>query len=273
MRYFFQVNFSKLRLMFLLILVVQFLILSVTVNAAKSNLVYINLGCITSETEDVSAVYFDEGPTENFDSEYDAYKFMPGPMYVCTLSNDERELSINGMPEVEYSSQVPLKVVSPYSGDHYFRFENIVSMEAHLSVFLVDYLLGEMMAVTEGTVYFFDLNTVFEGRFELVVSTNSSTDIVTSLVTGSKGESAVSLSPIPCGATFTVQFENLSYQGSMMTIYDQQGKVLMTEVLNDARTEITLPQSIMRGHYIVVISKDGRIESNNLIVASSQRNY
>lgn len=268
-----RITFTGLRLSFVSFLSVAFFILSANVKAAKSNLVYINLGCSNSMTEDVSAVYFDEGPTTSFDSEYDAYKLMPGAMYVCTMSDDDRELSINGMPEVVYSTKVPVKVVSPHLGEHFFRFENVGSMDANLNIFLVDYLLGEMVTVTEGFIHYFDLSSQFEGRFEIVVSAGYTSDVITNLVDVSEVGSSVSLSPVPCESVFTIQLVNSSYLGCKMIIYDQEGRELMAEVLNGVRTEITLPQSIRQGQYIVVISKDGKIESNKLIVVSGHGQY
>ena len=123
--------------------------------------------------EDEAFIHFNSGATTAFDGKYDAYKLRSYNDKVPTIftkGSDDYELAINGLPELEASTVIPVYLEAATEGEHTL----IAKLEGlpNAIVNLIDIKLNKTQNLTENPVYsFIASNDDDTNRFKLTFST------------------------------------------------------------------------------------------------------
>ncbi len=119
--------------------------------------------------EDEAFIHFNQNATTAFDGKYDAFKlksYSTNVPSIYTVASDGNQLAINGLPEVEENSQIPVYFVAGKDGQ-YTLTANLQNLpEAH--VYLVDNKLSKTQNLSDNPVYTFAASTTDQpNRFKL----------------------------------------------------------------------------------------------------------
>ena len=108
---------------------------------------------------DETVILTDSRSTENFDSEFDAYKkFHPDPNFpeLYSLDHSNQALSINSMPYIDENTTINLAVKSPANGVYEIALKHeIENWDLALPVYLVDKRTGTRHNLMNEAVSFF----------------------------------------------------------------------------------------------------------------------
>jgi hypothetical protein len=119
--------------------------------------------------EDDAFIHFNQNATTAFDGKYDAFKlksYSANVPSIYTVASDGNLLAINGLPEVEENSQIPVYFVAGKDGQ-YTLTANLQNLpEAH--VYLFDNKLSKTQNLSDNPVYTFTASTTDQpNRFKL----------------------------------------------------------------------------------------------------------
>lgn len=120
---------------------------------------------------DETILYYQEGATDGFDSEYDAYK-IAGPNSVPCISQEYNSvlMQINGISPVASSFSINIKTTSNTTGNFTITATDMDFLPAGTCVSLNDQVTGASINILS-TPYVFNLsNTTTTSRFILVVT-------------------------------------------------------------------------------------------------------
>src|ERR1700741_664381 len=92
---------------------------------------------------DESVIYYQNGATNAFDSQYDAYKlFGPNPAPHISLDLDSLLLAINGISPVNQSYTTSILATTPVSGNFTITATDYANLPNGTCVYLTDLLMG-----------------------------------------------------------------------------------------------------------------------------------
>ncbi|MCD6019795.1 MAG: hypothetical protein K0S53_2916 [Bacteroidetes bacterium] len=120
---------------------------------------------------DETILYYQEGATTGFDSEYDAYK-IAGPNNVPSISQEHNSvlMQINGINPVASSFSINIKTTTNTTGNFTITATDMAFLPAGTCVSLNDQVTGASINILN-TPYIFNLsNTTTTSRFTLVVT-------------------------------------------------------------------------------------------------------
>ncbi len=216
----------------------------------------IKLGISQGKFSDETAIYFEEGASANYDK-YDAeksrYNSQPVPS-IFTVSEDNKNLAINGLPSFSDEFTIPLTLYNYDRGTHTIRLNEIDYFRKYVQVYLEDKALDVIHNLTQNPEYQFNVaNTGFQKdrfvvRFSDQVTANGELDFFTIFPNPSNGEVKLRM------------FSN--YQGEVaINIYDMTGRIHKSLTINKNanrfETDLDL-QALVNGIYILEI-----IDSNS----------
>ncbi|MGA2822238.1 MAG: C1 family peptidase [Bacteroidales bacterium] len=124
-----------------------------------SNLLRIKVDA--NSCSDEAIVRFEEGSTVNFDPNFDAFKMMglTNAPQLYTMSQDEKQLSINSLPVTISSAEVKLEFSLGVNADAVFTITGTESFNPNTRIFLDDLLKGTTTNLKQQNSYTFQHNT------------------------------------------------------------------------------------------------------------------
>jgi hypothetical protein len=132
-------------------------------------LVQMVLRATTGTLRDEAYVYFENGATAGFDSQYDAVKLPNSTGLNLALIAGTAQLSINGLPIPTASVTVPLFVGLPVTGTYTLEAGQLLNFAPGAQPFLRDLQLNTLTDLSQQPTYTFTMNaTSTAPRFELV---------------------------------------------------------------------------------------------------------
>ena len=119
------------------------------------NLLRINT--VANDAKDEAVVRFAETATNNFDSDWDAYKMEGGAdaPQLSSIAEDNSKLSINSLTPSAFESIVPLNFSFSSATDVSFTASGMESFDAHTPIYLEDQMLNKSVNLRENPVYTF----------------------------------------------------------------------------------------------------------------------
>lgn len=125
-------------------------------------------------TNDEVVFYYQQGATNGFDNDYDAYHlFGPNPIPHISIDNDSLLLTINGIPPVVNTYTTLLLVTTPVSGTFTLSTADVQDLPTGTCVTLNDLYTNTSVNLLQ-TPYVFNLSdTTTVSRFLLTISYNS----------------------------------------------------------------------------------------------------
>jgi hypothetical protein len=120
---------------------------------------------------DETVLYYQEGATDGFDSDYDAYK-LSGPNSVPTISQEHNSvlMQINGISPVAPSFSINIKTTTNTTGNFTITATDIGFLPAGTCASLNDQLTGASINILSNPYIFNLSNTTTASRFTLVVT-------------------------------------------------------------------------------------------------------
>lgn len=152
-----------------------------------------NITVQKGQYKDQTSFSVNSNSSMNYDSKYDAYKIYSSSNDVpsiCTISDDNQELSINSF-DGAISVSIPIKITASYSGTTNLTFNNISGINGYNCIYLEDKQTGILVDLNTTSNYsFFLLNTTDTSRFLLHLSTviSSFNSVDTVLYSNNHGE-------------------------------------------------------------------------------------
>lgn len=123
---------------------------------------------------DEVVIYYQEGATNGFDSEFDAYKiFGPNPAPHISIDNDSLQMSINGIPKVTQSYTTHILATTPVNKTFTISATDIQGLPRGTCVFLTDLFIGTTTNLLTNSYSFSLSATSINSRFLLAITFNS----------------------------------------------------------------------------------------------------
>jgi len=205
---------------------------------------------------DQTVVRFDEKATLSFDNSFDAYKIFPSSDIPSISSSlGKIEYSINGIPFPQDSTEIPITIQIPVSGDYMIIVAELAGLDT-LNRTLKDNLRNITVDLkTTGSYSFSSAQGKFANRFVLTVSnsTMSVQDI---------GASQASFNIFPGNGILNIRTISDNWNGTLgdIKIFDITGKLLSVhrkiEFING--DQIQIPENFRSGLYFVEITATGK---------------
>jgi hypothetical protein len=213
----------------------------------------ISLKVSAGEFEDMAIVHFSEGATNDFDGTYDAYKlfsYNQAVPQIYTLSGNNENLAINGLPVISENLQIPVFFKAGQPGSQLLTAD--VSQIA-ATVTLTDLKTNTVQKLSENPIYAF---TSAEGddpnRFLLHFG----------LV--SVGEQ-LPTETLQAYAYNNRLYVNSSLEKASLSVYDVQGRLLLQRQINESGLQ-SVEMKVPAGVYIVRLQNTQQSKSVKIVV-------
>jgi hypothetical protein len=180
--------------------------------------------------KDETAIYFESGATENFDFRHDAERVQynsGGFPSLFSISKDNKNLAINGLPSFKEDYQIPLNLYTYTNGKHQFKLNELRFFKSNIQVFIEDKLLDKVHNIRQEGEYEFEVSNAgfqkdrFVLRFTNKVKEDNSLETFTAF-------------PNPNSGELNLRIYN-EYKGNVVVnIYDVNG--ILRKTLNIEKT-------------------------------------
>ena len=139
---------------------------------AVANVLKIKIESGDKINHDEAAIRFKSGSSEEFESEYDAYKLANGWINISSLPTEDLDLSINTLGDINSVESIRLRIAAWAFGDFIINFSGLDSFTDRVQFRLVDKYLDKTTIVNADTEYSFqiledDPDSYGNDRFEL----------------------------------------------------------------------------------------------------------
>ncbi len=216
-------------------------------NAPRNGLV--KLGISQGKYADETAIYFEEGAEVKYD-QYDAEKFHfnsnPVPS-IYTISQDNKNLAINGLPSFRDEFTIPLAIYTYSRGTYTIRLNEISYFKQNIQIYLEDKQLDIIHNLTQKPEYQFSIhssgytNERFVVRFSTSITKQGELDYLL-------------LYPNPTEKELKIKIFN-NYKGEVsLKIYDLAGRLhkslLIDKNTNRFETQLDL-EDLPQGIYLI----------------------
>ncbi len=176
--------------------------------ASTSSIPLMRLTLKNGVYEDESVLYYQNGATDFFDSDYDAYKMSGQDPLAPTIALEKIvKFQVNGINPVSGNFSMPLKTLTGYSGTYTISAINISSFPAGACINLYDKFTGTTTNLKTSDYVFTLADTTTVARFDVNISSNplniNSTTIQPNCAQPSSGEiTAIGISAGPWNYTW-----------------------------------------------------------------------
>ena len=195
---------------------------------------------------DDAVIRFNEGATNDFDFELDAYKILNygvAPSIYTTM--DETPYSINSVASPSDLPNIPVSIKLPADGN----YELVVTQnDPTIEYTLVDKKNGTENLLSDPTYAFSGLTSDDPDRFELKLRTNVATSI-------QSGNAAGGLRINSSTKGFVIQTQEFAGEAAVIEISDMTGKVIQVISNENLAAGTTfVPSAIPEGAYLVHVT-------------------
>ena len=195
--------------------------------------------------------------TEDFDSEYDAYKLfgIEAAPQLYSYINDTK-FAVNLFPEITENKVIPLGLKTGAAMEYTIEVEGLDNFDPLIYVYLEDYLTGNMTNLRENPVYTFNAGEgLDEDRFVL----HFNVDITDIELT----ETENNISIYAFDNTVYVNYQ-LKAPGNVV-VYDMIGKEIISENLNPGQlNKLTVNHG--KGYYIVKVFSEEAVKTEKVFI-------
>ncbi len=193
-------------------------------------LVQLSLKAAGRSTGDDAFVYFEQGSTEGFDTQYDALKLPNSSGLNLSTTVAGRQLSIDGRSAIGTGQRaIPLAVGVPAAGSYSLSSAQLLNLDT-TPVYLRDLQTGAMIDLKQQPSYSFTVtnaSALITNRFELVFSPQQA--LATAAVALAQ---QVALYPNPAKQTASVELPaSLGRQPVQASLFDAVGRQVYTTTL------------------------------------------
>ena len=189
-------------------------------NATKNNGLLRLAMTNSANKTDETVIYFTDKATQNFDSQYDAYKFQlnGGNFSNIYTTNDKNLFAINALPNLTDDLVVPIVVQSWNGGVQKIAMTEKLNFTREVQVFLKDNSTNTLHDFSKGTFEFTATSGIIANRFEIV---------------------------------FKPQFTTAELQGDNLNVYpNPSSEVLNISIGDDYKGELTLRLTDVSGREV-----------------------
>ena len=206
-----------------------------------------------TETQDELVIKIDVNSTTNFDSEYDALKWLGENHNISVIGTDGKPLSISSIPLA--AGSLPLKTDIYTNGTYTFSFNNVEEFEEN--VYLIDELLEEAILLDNQTVYSYERSGEDENRFRLQYRPSTVTSI-DELINFSPA-----IYPNPAQEELTIDLE--TSLDAIIKITALNGEVVYSEVTSGKSIVNVSLSDDLKGLYTVQIISGGNTSIQKIV--------
>ena len=219
--------------------------------------------------DDAAVIYFDDSSNRNFESDKDALKMTNTDVLVpniYTISTDNKQLSINGMPQPGDSiSKIPLGINTLSDGWINFNAKDIKQLPGKMHLYLVDAELHVTQDLKLNPGYRFYLKKgEYNSRFSLVFSVSG---VVKPVAIADKP--AVILEKmftiIRSGEQLYVKVNLPLNTSGELFITNMAGQTLLRKDVYEMET-VEIKQNVGSGIYVVTMISGKRTQSEKLLI-------
>jgi hypothetical protein len=205
--------------------------------------------------EDAAFIHFNQNATTAFDGSYDAYKLRSYsnqvPM-IFTKGSDGSELAINGMPELESSTVIPVYFNTALNGNFVLTADLTGLNNAH--TYLQDLKLNHTQNLSENPVYSFTASPGDDAnRFKLTFGSVGIDDPAT----------ASSITVYTHGETLYIGGLEAKAEISVINL---TGQVVMSSRTNGSGLHTLNAASLAKGVYLVSVISNGQAISRKVVL-------
>ena len=123
---------------------------------------------------DECVFYYQEGATNGFDSDYDAYKlFGPNPGPHISIDNDSLLMCINGITPVSQTYSTHILATTHLTGNFTITVANVQGLPSGTCIYLKDIQTNTTVNLLLGSYAFYLLDTTSTSRFILTITHNT----------------------------------------------------------------------------------------------------
>ncbi|OON68827.1 hypothetical protein B0919_11645 [Hymenobacter sp. CRA2] len=228
-------------------------------------LVQLTLKAAGATTGDDAFVYFEQGATDGFDSQYDAEK-LPNPsgLNLSTSLSATQRLSIDGRAALGTAQRVvPLAVGVPAVGSYTLSAAELLNLTA-VPVYLRDVQTGALIDLVQQSSYSFTVtnaSALITGRFELVFSPQrplAATSAATAL------QLSVWPNPVAGHAQLHLTLSKAVPAGTA-TLRDVLGRTVATHDFSGSSTSLPT-QGLATGTYLLSVTAPGQAPVTRRVV-------
>jgi hypothetical protein len=212
---------------------------------------------------DRTNLYFtDEGPTNNIDSEFDAWKMLSnGNQPTLYTVTEGEKISINALQLTGHPNTIPMGLISGTAGSYTITAHDLNTFDMASQIFLEDLQQGVIQNLFTDPVYTFTADPNDNpARFLLHFNLSGQT-------TGIQGQDGNSVAIYGYGSSVNMMVNFERPQTGVISIYNMQGQEIYTERGSFmGRHEIKL-NGIAAGSYIVRASFENDTYTERVILA------
>ena len=209
-----------------------------------------------SYSDQMSVGFFAEA-TDDFDSEYDAYKLfgIEAIPQLYSINNDTK-FAINLLSEINEDKEIPLGLRVGAAMEYTFEVEGLDNFDLSIGVYLEDKLSGDFIDLRENPIYtFYTEEGLNEDRFVLHFT-------VDALDIEEYGLDS-NINIYASDKTIYINYQ-MNNQGNV-TIYDILGKEIITEDLNTKQlNKLTVNNG--KGYYIVKVVSGNSVKTGKVYI-------
>lgn len=221
---------------------------------AESIANFIKLKVDGMDYSDQTIVYFNQQATNDFDSQFDAWKMKgikEAPQFYTYSSN--KELTVNSLPFNNETLSIPCGFEVGIDGQYTISLLETENIDPSIEIYLEDVLNDNLVDLRSSTLYSFNAHSTDQNdRFILHFKNKAfgiDEDKVSQFQIYSYGKSAYVITP-------------QGIQGDI-EIYNMLGQKVTHQIINNTINKISLKQS---AHYIVKVKSEDRVESEKVFI-------
>ena len=213
-----------------------------------------------------TVVYFEQGATTGFDSDFDAHYLAPTHGLDLATEISTEALSINGQPALTSMTAVPLRLHTATAGTYTLAVDELLNLPAGYHAYLRDALTGTYtdLATTPSLNLTLTPADAPTGRYTVVFGTAQP------LATASAATAQlVSLYPNPAHGTASLLLPQALRTGAatQVALVDNLGRTVLTRTLSATADALELPlAAVAPGIYSVQTQTNAGVVAKRLVV-------
>ena len=238
----------------------------------RQNYDLIRVNISDSVAFDEAVVYFTNGATDGFDSDYDAHKIASGGLNISTYSNSDlakEDMAINGIEDHTHI-YLPFKISTRKPNSYKLTIKEYVNSKGR-SLYLYDKAANKYSLITPGATYTLsNISGVSSGQF--FITSTIAAEIVTGIADEQLNTCGISFMPNPYNSgPLLLQLTGFGSGPSNIEIADTKGTILklinldLSENMSVRNIENYL-SNLETGTYIVKLKSLSAYAINKLVI-------
>lgn len=233
--------------------------MSVNHRSTASNV--LSLKVLNENYSDETIIRFNSNASFEFDDQYDADKLLSFDLNVpqiFTVNSDQRNYSINTIPELVNSYSVNLSLIANITGNYQIS-PDFLNMDPGIEVFLEDKFNGNIHNLRQGNYLFTSTNTDNPDRFVLhFIQSKKITDL------SENADNQIRIFNSSHHLYLIFPENKMEAENVTVNIFDMLGKNVYSRKLNNPYGQMIIEVPLLHGNYIVQLMTSGQTINKNL---------